>query len=108
MKLLFKTSLLVGILAIFAAPAISMESKEGDSTQKSSALSLQGIMSRNLLSGYSVSNKEKVFSNGELNYQQSSNPIPLAKEKIRQNNSLGLENTGEPPTRPFRISIFQL
>ena len=108
MKLSLKTILLVGLLGIFAAPAISMESKEGNSAQKSSALSLQGIMSRNLISGYSVSTEETVFSNRELNYQQSINPIPLAKEKTTQNNSLGLENTGEPPTKPFRISIFQL
>ena len=107
MKSLFQASLLIGVLGVFAAPAISMESKEGNSAPKSSALSLQGIMSRNLLSGYPVSKEETVFSNGELNYQQSSNSIPLAKEQIRQNNSLGLENTGEPPTRPFRISIFQ-
>ena len=46
-------------------------------------------------------NEETVFSNGELNYQRSSNPIPVAKE----NNSLELGNTGEPQTNPFRISI---
>ena len=101
MKFILQTSLLIGVLGIFATPAIGMESKEINSAQKSSALSLEGIMSRNIFSGYPVSNEETVFSNGELNYQPSSSPIPVAKE----NNSLELGNTGEPQTKPFRISI---
>ena len=64
MKSILQTSLLIGVWGIFATPAIGMESKEINSAQKSSALSLEGVMSRNILSGYPVSNEETVFSNG--------------------------------------------
>ena len=107
MKTLLQTSLLISLLGIFATPAISMESDEVNSAQKSSALSLKGIMSRNILSGYPVSNEDRSFGNRELNYQQPSNPIPLVKEKTPPNSSLGLQNTGEPRANSFRISIFQ-
>ena len=108
MKTLWQTSLLIGLMEIFTAPAISMESKEVNSAQKSSALSLAGVMSRNITSEYSAISEElKEIRNRELIYQQSSNPIPPAKERTTQNNSLGLENTGEPRTNPFRISIIQ-
>ena len=108
MNSLYKTILFIGILGSFATPAIAMEKTRLNSVNRSTALSLQGVMSRNISSeDLELNSNFTEIGNTELIHQELNSQIDTSEKKLPQKFPFGSENRGEPRTNPFRLSIFQ-